>query len=76
LDAKSTPQGVIIASEFTSGRKRPIQDRNADCGFGLLGGEAACSQPRSDQGLGKRCGRALVHKEIRGRLPLFGSWLI
>src|SRR5208282_3196733 len=29
--------------------KHPIQNRDADGCLGLLGGEAACSQPRSDQ---------------------------
>ena len=32
-----------------TGRKHPNWDRNADGRLRLLGGEAACSQPRSDQ---------------------------
>ena len=34
-----------------AGGRHPIQERNADGHLGLLGGEAACSQPRSDQRL-------------------------
>ena len=34
-----------------SGRKRPIQDRDADGCLSLLSGETACPQPRSDQRL-------------------------
>jgi hypothetical protein len=34
-----------------SGRQHPVQDHHANRTFSLLGGEAACPQPRSDQRL-------------------------
>jgi hypothetical protein len=40
----------LAADRFRgSGRQHPVQDRNADGSLGLLGSEAACGQPGSDQ---------------------------